>query len=283
MQTLSTDLAAHIAQEVTTLATCWRIQRLDGAAFCFTDHDKDLTVGGQTYLADSGMTPSAVTSQIDLAVDNMEFEGMLSADSLTEADVLSGLFDHATVSIFMVNYADATMGTLGLKTGYLGEVRIENGYFVAEMRGLASVLAQTIGEVYTPTCRAKLGDARCGIDLSGFTVTGTLTNVEASHAFTDSARTEANDYFSYGVITFTSGANNGLSMEIRSFQSGRFSLFLPMPYLPSAGDTYTAVAGCDKLFGTCVSRFSNAVNFRGEPTVPGTDAMLETAGTFKSS
>jgi hypothetical protein len=31
--------------------------------------------------------------------------------------------------------------------------------------------------------------------------------------------------------------------------------------------------GCDKLFATCVSRFANAANFRGEPHVPGNDLL----------
>ena len=45
------------------------------------------------------------------------------------------------------------------------------------------------------------------------------------------------------------------------------------------GDTYNAIAGCDKTIGTCASRFSNAVNFRGEPYVPGMDKMLATSAT----
>lgn len=282
MQDISTALAAHLTQEVTTLATCWHIIRADGASYGFTDHDRDLVVDGVTYKADSGMTASAATSQIDLAVDNLELSGMLNSDTLGEADILSGRFDHATLNIFLVNYADLSMGRLAVTNGYLGEVSLKNGQFVAEMRGLASVLQQTIGEVYTPTCRAKLGDGRCGVDLTAFTVTGTLTSIEAAHAFTDSARGEDNDYFAYGVITFTNGANDGFSMEIRQFSAGRFSLFLPMPNMPAVGDAYRVVAGCDKLFDTCIGRFGNAMNFRGEPHVPGIDRILQTAATRSS-
>ncbi len=282
MQSLTTALADHLAQEVTTLATCWQITRRDGTALYFTEHDKDIIVDGHTYLAASGMSPSAVTSQSGMAVDNLEFEGMLTADVISEADILSGRYDHAEISIFMVNYVDPTMGVLHLKTGWLGEVTLRGGQFVAEMRGLSSRLQQTIGEVYTRTCRAKLGDARCGIDLMAFTVTGTVTSVEAAHAFTDSARAEDNGYFAYGTVTFTSGANAGLSMEVRDFANGRFGLFLPMPAVMAVGDTYTAVAGCDKELDTCISRFDNAVNFRGEPHVPGTDKLLETSATRSS-
>jgi hypothetical protein len=42
------------------------------------------------------------------------------------------------------------------------------------------------------------------------------------------------------------------------------------------------VAGCDKELDTCIARFNNAVNFRGEPFVPGTDKILKTSATRSS-
>ena len=279
MQQLSTDLANHLAQETTTLATCWSITRKDGMVLYFTDHDRDITVGGHAYLAASGMSASAVTSQMGLTVDNLEFDGMLSADVIAEADILAGRYDHAEIRVCMVNYADPAMGTLELKTGWLGEITLRGGQFVAEMRGLTSRLQQVIGDVYTSTCRAQFGDARCGIDLAAHTVTGTVTALEAAYAFHDSARTEPNTTFAYGLLTFTSGANNGIRMEVRDYTAGRFGLFLPMPNAIAIGDHYSVSAGCDKTFETCVGSFNNAVNFRGEPDVPGTDRLLETAAT----
>lgn len=279
MQTIPTALATHLASEVTTLATCWSITRKDGVALYFTEHDRDVMVDGHTYQAADSMAVSALSSSIGLAVDNLEFEGMLTATAITEADLLSGRYDHAEIRIFMVNYADPTMGKLDLKTGWLGEVTRQDGKFTAEMRGLSSHLQQVIGEVYTRNCRAQLGDARCGVNLAPYTVTGTVTAVEAAHAFSDSSKTQAADYFASGVVTFTSGANAGLSMEVREFSNGRFGLFLPMPYALVVGTTFTAVAGCDKRIESCISRFHNAVNFRGEPHVPGTDKLLETSAT----
>jgi uncharacterized phage protein (TIGR02218 family) len=279
MKQIPTALAAHLAQEVTTLATCWSITRKDGMTLRFTEHDTDLTIDGEVYGAEHGMSPSAITSQSGLLVDNLEFEGMLASEAITEADILSGRYDHAEINVFLVNYMDVDAGVLPLKTGWLGEVTLQGGQFVAEMRGLSSRLQQTIGDVYTSTCRAKLGDTRCGVELGAYSVSGTVSAVEASHAFSDSSMAQPNGYFSYGVVTFTSGANAGLSMEVREFSSGRFGLFLPMPNGISIGDTFTAVAGCDKVFDTCIGRFANALNFRGEPHVPGTDKLLETSAT----
>jgi hypothetical protein len=82
-------------------------------------------------------------------------------------------------------------------------------------------------------------------------------------------------YFDFGVITFTSGNNDGLSMEVRSYVVGQITLQLPMPYACQVGDTYTMHAGCDKSVTTCHDRFANVVNFRGEPYLPGIDQIMQ--------
>lgn len=38
------------------------------------------------------------------------------------------------------------------------------------------------------------------------------------------------------------------------------------------------VEGCDKTFATCVARFDNARNFRGEPHLPGSDLLTRYPG-----
>ena len=42
MRTIPPDLAAHLERGATTLCHCWKLLRRDGAAFGFTDHDRDL-------------------------------------------------------------------------------------------------------------------------------------------------------------------------------------------------------------------------------------------------
>ena len=41
-KTISSGLAQHLAGQVTTLATCWKITRRDGVVLGFTDHVLDL-------------------------------------------------------------------------------------------------------------------------------------------------------------------------------------------------------------------------------------------------
>lgn len=279
MKELSTAMAAHVRGHVTTLATCWKITRRDGTVMGFTDHDTDITFESVTYIAASGFTPSAVASSAALNVDDLDVEGMLSAGAITETDLLAGVYDYAEIDVFQVNYADLTMGTIHLRTGWLGEVQMHGERFVAEVRGLAQQLSQTLGERYSAGCRANLGDARCKVNVTSYTHTGTLTEVTSRSVVSDSAREEADGYFTNGIIEMTSGANNGLRLEVKQFTDGQFVTVLPFPADCEAGDSYTAIAGCDKRVETCKETFSNVVNFRGEPHVPGIDRMLQTAGT----
>ena len=50
-----------------------------------------------------------------------------------------------------------------LAKGTLGEVSREGAAFTAEMRGLSEQLSQESGRLYTVTCSADLGDARCTV------------------------------------------------------------------------------------------------------------------------
>ena len=283
MKQLSNALQTHIASEVTSMATCWKLKRRDNSVLGFTNLDRDIVFDSITYQASTGFTPSAVANTASLSVDNLDVQGMLSASSITEADIMAGKYDFAEIEIFQVNYNDLTQGIIKLRRGWLGEVSLHKQYFVAEVRGLTQRLSQTIGELFSPSCRATLGDSRCKITLSAHTVTGSITAVSSSQIFQDSGRTEASDIFTFGTITFTSGANNGLSMEIKEYirtgTIGKFQLALPMPYSIVVGDTYSLIKGCDKTSRTCFERYNNIVNFRGEPSVPGLDRMLETAGT----
>lgn len=279
MKIISSDLQNHLNGEALNLATCWKITRLDNQVMGFTDHDKDLVISSITYRADSGFTPTAISSKDNLAIGNMDIEGMLNSNYIKEKDLLAGLYDFAAIEIFMVNYQNLANGSVKLRKGWMGEVNSDNGRFTAEVRGIAQTLSQNYGNLYSPTCRAKFGDSACGINLTNYTKTGTITSTTNLSTFTDSSRNESAGYFTFGKIKFTSGNNNNISMEIKEYYSGgKFVLVMPLPYSLVAGDGYNAIAGCDKNFTTCISNFTNAKNFRGEPHLPGLDKMFETRG-----
>ncbi len=166
MRTISRALQTHIAQESTTLATYWKITRVDSTVMGFTNHDRDLTIGAVTYLAASGYTGSDVQLADALNVDNLELAGIIDSAGITETDIRSGIYDGASVEIGYVNWASPSDGTIPLINGVIGEITKRDSLFVAELRSLQQLLQQNIVEVTSPTCRAQLGDTRCAVRIS---------------------------------------------------------------------------------------------------------------------
>lgn len=280
---VSAALKAHMAGSTTTLAHCWLVTRGDNIVYGFTDCDIDLLIGGISYKAKTGFIASANKTSAQLNVDNLEVQGMFSSDALTERDLMAGLWDFAQIQLFIVNYRDLTMGLMYLRRGWLGQVNTTQTGFITELRGLMQKLQQKTGRSYLAACDVDLGDSKCKINLATFpngTVTGSITSVTSGRVFADSALTQADDWFGAGVITFTSGSNNGISMELKTFTSagGVIGLELPMPFTVNVGDTYSMIAGCRKRrVEDCAAKFSNAINHHGFDLIPGLDNVI--AGT----
>lgn len=278
MRNLSPEIAAHLNERVTSLATCWIIRRRDGVTLGFTTHDRALAVDGVTCQPTGAFTPSAVAASNALNVDDLEVAGALTSSAISAADLRAGRYDHAMVEISLVNWADPGAGRIVLKTGSIGEVTLAEGRFTAEIRGLTQALQQDLGAIYSPECRADLGDNRCGVDIGALAIAGTVASVAHDRVFTATALMRPDDWLAYGRIRWLSGDNAGDVMEIKRQTGDEIELFDAPALRPQAGDMFTATPGCDRRFATCRDRFANSLNFRGEPHVPGSDAVLDYPG-----
>lgn len=358
MKTATPQMEAHLQGPVTTLATIWRVERRDGEVLYFTDHDQDITFGGNIYRSSVGYVRTAVDNKVGLAVDNLDTMGFLDDDAISDAELRSGVYDHAAVYISVVNWADLSMGEVRLRRGHLGEVSFDEitGTFSTELRGLTQLYSQRPIELFQAECRANLGDARCKVQLTpgigeistvyaegalmrlsstwegldaptaggseqyedrvyrvvtagtsdatypdldttpGATTTWGTLEIEAVQAWTRFAvittvidqqtfevswpngadPREVDNWFSYGAATWETGNNAGAIMEVRAYDASeaRITLYLPMVQEIEVGDELTVYAGCDKRLDTCIDKFSNVLNFRGEPYVPGQDEMF---------
>ncbi len=287
MRTIPPALQTKLDSGVTTLCRCWIVTRRDGVVQGFTDHDEDVVVGDVTCAAGTGLAGSEVSEQLGLAVQGMELSGALSDDALTEADLAAGRYDAAAIEVHLVDWSEPSLHVL-LNKGVLGEVRREGAAFTAELRSLAHRLAEDTGRLYTATCSADLGDARCTVDLTGaaFHGSGAVATLAGAASFHPSGLDDFDDgWFTAGRLAFTSGANAGLAMEVKTHRvdlSGvSIELWQVMPEPIAEGDTFMVTAGCDKRFATCRDRFDNTVNFRGFPHVPGNDFIVSVPVTGK--
>jgi len=278
MKELSEALATHLASGATTLCWCWRLTRGDGVVQGFTDHDRDLAFDGTVFEAAAGFSASEIRDTVGLSVDNLEVTSAVSSERLAEADLAAGLYDNAEVEIFRVNWAAPDQRVL-MRAGNLGEVKRAGAAFTAEVRGLAHYLQETKGRLFQYACDADLGDARCGIGLDdpAFRGSGALVDAASPRRFTaEGLAAYATGWFTQGLLTFTSGAASGQSIEVKHHVGGETATLelwsaarLPL----SPGQTFVVTAGCDKRLATCQAKFANTLNFRGFPHMPGNDFL----------
>ncbi|MBL8895174.1 MAG: phage BR0599 family protein, partial [Rhizobiales bacterium] len=114
------------------------------------------------------------------------------------------------------------------------------------------------------------------LEAAEFRGVGIVTNVDGADRFTaDGLDDFADDWFSGGVVTWLSGANQGQRRAVKQHRSlsgvVTLSFWQAMSAPIVAGDTFAVTAGCDKQFATCRVKFANAANFRGFPHMPGND------------
>ncbi|WP_150526811.1 DUF2163 domain-containing protein [Roseibium sediminis] len=279
MRQFETGFAGHIAGPATSLCWCWQVTRQDGLIFGFTDHDRALIFDGVTFEAASGFSGTEIESSLGLSVDNMDVEGALSSDAITESDIASGLYDDAAITLYRVNWQNVHERAV-IKRGNIGEVTRGAIAFQAEFRGLAHKLQQTIGRTFQYGCDAALGDARCGVNLNAPDNKGTGTVATASgRTFqADGLSAFPHDRFSRGVLTWETGGNAGqkIKVKVHKSQGGTVELTLwREPVNPiTPGDAFTVRAGCPHTFGACKVKFNNGANFRGFPHMPGNDFVM---------
>lgn len=272
----SAGLHDHLATGTTTVARAWAVTRGDGVVLGFTDHDRDLSFEGITFRASSGMTASALLQTTGLAIDNAEALGALSDAAVTEADILAGRFDGARVQIWLVNWADVAQRALQF-TGHFGQLTRGAGAFQAELRGLTEGLNAPQGQVYQTTCGAVLGDGRCRFDLgqTGYFAEVPVEAVTGGRVFRFARLSGfADRWFERGRFVVLSGAAKGLVGIVKNdrLADGRsVELWQALGAEIGPGDRVRIEAGCDKLAATCRLKFSNLLNFRGFPDVPGAD------------
>jgi uncharacterized phage protein (TIGR02218 family) len=226
---------------------------------------------------------SDATGQCSASPITTEIAGAFDSDALDAEDLKRSLYDGAGIVLYLVDWVTPTRSTI-LTAGTLGEVSRGGGAFTAELRSLSHALNQPRGRLYQRLCDADLGDARCGVNLDHPDNKGDGSVIRSPDPATIVAGGLGafnEGHFSRGLLTWTSGANDGISIEVkRHFKregGAHLELVEGMPDPIEEGDTFDVTAGCAKTFAVCGRKFDNAVNFRGFPHMPGNDWLVAPA------
>lgn len=259
------------SQELETVATFWRVMRRDGVTLGFTTHDADLWFDGVLHRAAPGMLPSAIRRSADLDADSAEVEGALAHEAIAAHDLAAGRFDGARVMIGLVDWTDPAEAFV-LYRGSIGTVTEESGKFSAALLSRKVELQRDPVPRTSPTCRAEFCGPRCNLSGLRFTHAGRILSAEMdSNSITVDAAVDA-ALLASGEVRWLDGANAGTRAGIAGVADGRLVLSAPLDS-EETGQRVLLREGCDRTLTTCASRFDNAVNFQGEPHLPGNDML----------
>lgn len=265
------------------MADLYTITLVTGAVLRYTSWDANLTVLGNLFLAGPPhLRRSQIEEKLGLEVAALELEVLAAqTDTISGIPILqmiaSGAFDGASLRIdrLFVDAAGNQIGTVIRFSGVTGAVEeVTRTGARLTVEALVSRLSQQLpGIILQPNCTNTLFDARCGLLKSSFAETlAAQAGSTVNKLFSLSAKPDG--YYDNGQLAFTSGANNGLVKAVRRYVGQQFFFNSPLPFAPTAGDSFTAYPGCDKTQSTCTNKFSNLTNFEGFPFVPAPETAI---------
>jgi hypothetical protein len=233
----------------------------------------DTTVGQTT--TEDGIAPTGtveLTSGASGSVDGITVDGvqiMSGAESFdadldtTAANVAANITAHTSSP----NYTATALGSLITITAD-DESATPNGF---EVISSTTTIAATDVDMADGVTGCSL------ICVDSFMRDAVIAEVEDQKTFKISVSDAraVDDWFNGGAAIFETGLNTGIVAEIRDWDAttNLLTVFLPLPFSVFNGTKIRLYPGCDKRLATCVARFDNVLNFRGEPFVPGQDEL----------
>ncbi len=257
---------------VTTSAFGWRLERADGVTLGFTSHDCDTEIDGLTYRASPGLVPTSIVERSGLEASGIDIKGALTSDAIRADELRNGKWDGATLDVFLFDWSDPSAGKRPMASGTFGSIEFAANAFTIGIAGPADKLSRPVAPYTSPTCRARFCDARCGLNMQRFVHRRNVTLVSDSLIAVDGPAFELDRYVN-GDLRWMTGKNCGLRQPIISVVAGKLLLDRSPPFGIQGSASVLLTEGCDKRLSTCSGRFSNVINFRGEPHLPGNDLL----------
>jgi len=263
------------------VSTFIKVTAKDGTVIAISNHTRNLVIDGTNYLA-WPLQPTQFNQTAGLNADNAELDTVM-ADPFSDIKLRGKKWSGARVLYQLFNPADITLGPLFSKSGFIGDLTIRKFSVTSQFRSMSQLLNQPIGEMVMEDCIViELGDADCGVNLAGNTVTGWPISVNTSiSSFANQQQftvglgsPRPDDFFKMGKVLWTSGGNDDLEMHILKSVGNQITLFGPAFFNMQVGDTLTLIAGCNRTRAQCRDTFANVRRFKGYPDLPGRSRLL---------
>jgi uncharacterized phage protein (TIGR02218 family) len=260
-------------------ADLWTLTLNGGGVVRWSGAQIALTFNGDTWALGPVIDRGKITTKRGTEVSTVDMTLMAGPGDLINGTPLLAFirasgFDGARVRLdraYMTAWGAPIVGTINKFQGRVTSIknisRTEATVTISSDLVLLNVGAST--DYFQAPCLNSLYDVSCTVSKPAFTTTGAVVGAASTTGFSTSL-TAPDAYYTQGQITFTAGANAGISRTIKSYANaaGQIQLVLPLPAAAAAGDAFTIAAGCDLTMATCQARFNNLIHFRGQPFTP---------------
>lgn len=259
------------------LARVVKITRLDDVVLRIAEADESITASSQTFVPLPGSEISAVKHILNGDMGSMEIRFAHSeGGTLDTAQLNNGFWDGATVQMYLVDRASATMLGDPMFTGLIDTVSINviGGSGTFDIRGLAAT-AEAFIQTYQPMCRTDLFSVLCGLNPDDWDHTGTIDTIADRFNFTVAglAAPPADGWFNQGTFQTASGFKATIANWIQG--SLKITMYQPQCIARlTVGEAITIYPGCDKIGATCRTKFNNKINFQGEDHFLGINSIV---------
>lgn len=263
-----------------------------GTVLRWSGSDVALSGNGLTWSLGPGLSRSRVRFTVGVEVDaiTVTLTDIGGATTINGQALIpfirAGGLANARLQLERAFWGPAATQPVGALLWFVGRVaeisRIDRHHAQISVRSNLELLDVMIPrDLYQAGCLNTLYDSACGVVRASYTVSGTAVGATDALRITfDPSLAQTAGWFNLGVITFTSGANAGISRTVKSYSSSALTVLQPWPFPVAPGDAFSIYPGCDKSqTGTngCAKFYSTAnvaLRFRAHPYVPVAETVV---------
>ncbi len=230
----------------------------------YTSADGDVVYGGNTYTA---VPISRGTVEATAEVARLALEITCSRSlSLLALFAVSPPEDVVLVTLRRLHAGDGEAVIMWM--GRILNVTLNNAAAEIHCESVYTSLKRTgLRRLYQKGCPHVVYGTGCGIDRDGFKVVRTVAAVSGTTITLSTLSGYADGYFAGGYLEWEKTTGVFERRAIRSQVGAVVTIGFPIPGL-AASASVNLYPGCDHSLATCDGKFSNRLNYGGQPYYP---------------
>lgn len=229
----------------------------------YTSADSQQDFQGITYLPISIRRGNIEQSQ-DIRRNSLDVTMPITADFVQQY-ISSPPTDRVNLTMRRFHFEDTEV--ISLWIGRVINVEFEENNVVVRCEPIhTSIRRPTLRRLYQASCTHLLYGSECKVDRAAFRTVATLTAVSGLTLTSTGFGAQPDGYFTGGYVELlTAGVLN--KRFILSHTGNDIQINLPLSGA-AVGASVNAYPGCAHNVGICNSRFSNILNYGGQPFIP---------------